>query len=397
MRHPIRTTVAMTLACLPLRLSAQKPIALDKPEAELKDPFSQIASVRELRDGRVLVADPRDRRVQLVDFRSGTAVRVGREGPGPGEYAVPQRIMALPGDSSAIYDQVNQRYLLVRPDGTVGEHFRLEEAAATTAGRGFGRGAVARGSDSRGRIFSQGSPFAPTPGGGGMMAVDSAPVLRYDRATRRTDTVAYVQLAKGNAGVSGGQGMVQLRVGQQAFPAHDEWVATADGGVAVVRVRDYHVDRYSASGSLVSGPPVTVDAIPVTEADKEEWRAARRALVGQGMQQGRGGGTTMTGAPPPRPDPEFPAFKPPFVPMGVFARPNGDVWVLRSRKAGDAIPVYDVFDATGKMIARIAFPAKTRLVGFGNGTIYAARSDEDDLEYLQRYRAAGAPGVSGGR
>jgi hypothetical protein len=83
--------------------------------------------------------------------------------------------------------------------------------------------------------------------------------------------------------------------------------------------------------------------------------------------------------------------------MGVFARPNGDVWVLRSRKAGDAIPVYDVFDTTGKMIARVAFPAKTRLVGFGNGTIYAARSDDDDLEYLQRYRAAGAPGDSGGR
>jgi hypothetical protein len=31
-------------------------------------------------------------------------------------------------------------------------------------------------------------------------------------------------------------------------------------------------------------------------------------------------------------------------------------------------------------------PKATRLVGFGRGTVYLARMDDDGLEYLQRYR-----------
>ena len=45
-----------------------------------------------------------------------------------------------------------------------------------------------------------------------------------------------------------------------------------------------------------------------------------------------------------------------------------------------------MFDATGKVVSRVALPADTLLLGFGNGTVYLARSDEDDLQYLQRYK-----------
>ena len=70
----------------------------------------------------------------------------------------------------------------------------------------------------------------------------------------------------------------------------------------------------------------------------------------------------------------------------------GELWALRSRPAGDEIPVYDVFGADGRLTRRVTFPAKTRLVGFGDGTVYVARSDEDDLQYLERYRDCGISG-----
>ena len=48
--------------------------------------------------------------------------------------------------------------------------------------------------------------------------------------------------------------------------------------------------------------------------------------------------------------------------------------------------MYDVFGPAATIIARVALPPKTRLIGFGNGTVYLVRRDADDLEYLQRYR-----------
>jgi hypothetical protein len=83
---------------------------------------------------------------------------------------------------------------------------------------------------------------------------------------------------------------------------------------------------------------------------------------------------------------DWPDVKPAFVANAAVGAPNGQVWVLRTRSAKDKIPTYDVFDASGKVVSRVALPENTRLVGFGNGTVYLARSDEDDLQYLQRYR-----------
>ena len=49
---------------------------------------------------------------------------------------------------------------------------------------------------------------------------------------------------------------------------------------------------------------------------------------------------------------------------------------------GDEI---DVFDGRGRLIGKISLPEGTRLVGFGKNFVYVARTDADDLQYLQRY------------
>src|SRR5437868_2058556 len=101
-------------ALMPAFLAGQKPLTLAKPEAEYGEPFTQISGVRELKDGRVLVADARDKTLQLVDLK-GKATKVGREGSGPGEFGLPMRLLPLPADTSAVFDPINQRYLTVHP------------------------------------------------------------------------------------------------------------------------------------------------------------------------------------------------------------------------------------------------------------------------------------------
>ena len=118
--------VIALLASAALPAAAQQPTrTLTKPLAEYGEPFSQIAAVRELKDGRLLVVDSRDKLVQLVNLTANSATKVGREGSGPGEYGLPTQLFALPGDSSVIFDPLNQRYLMVLPDGKPGVSFRV--------------------------------------------------------------------------------------------------------------------------------------------------------------------------------------------------------------------------------------------------------------------------------
>ena len=77
---------------------------------------------------------------------------------------------------------------------------------------------------------------------------------------------------------------------------------------------------------------------------------------------------------------------PAFDRNGVLATPEGEVWVLRNRPASDKVPTYDVFDKTGALVRKITLEQNSRVVGFGKGTVYVAKSDEDDLQYLQRYK-----------
>ena len=382
--------VAAPLAARPA--VAQAPVkTLTKPDVEYAEPFTLINGVRELRDGRVIVSDTREKTVQLVDLKAGTAQKIGREGSGPGEYALPARLLAFPGDTSAVYDPLNRRFLVIGPDGKAGP-FASYESSGESNGRSITLGA--RYTDARGRLYSAGPNFSIGPNGEPSSA-DTAPILRLDRATKKTDTVAFVHVPNTVIRSSQGGTNVSIRAGGgNPFVSVDDWAVTPDGRVAIVRTKDYHVDWYGPDGKRTSGPAVAYEKIKVTEDDKKAFRE-RQATGGTGFvvtrQDGPGGTSTSAGVAPPAagriPEPtDWPDVKPAFTGAAAAVAPNGQLWVLRTRPAKDKIPTYDVFDATGKVVGRVALPASTRLVGFGANTVYLARSDEDDLQYLQRYR-----------
>jgi hypothetical protein len=243
------------------------------------------------------------------------------------------------------------------------------------------------GTDARGRLYFKGQPF--TMGPDGPTQADSSPVFRYDRATKKTDTLGYVWNGA-SASVSGNRNQMRIQIGTKPFAASDEWGVLPDGRVAVVRAQQYRVDVLGGP-SMVRGAVQNVPSIAVTDADKAEWREQRKRAtpVMISRVEGPGGARTQAGAPPQvsvaEPS-EWPATKGPFVTGTMLVAPNGTTWVQRSRKAGDKVPVYDVFNASGALVDRISLPAEQRVVGFGNGTVYTARRDSDDLQYLQRHR-----------
>ncbi len=389
-------------AVLPGLLFAQGTTrTLSKPEVEFEEPFSRIAGFRELRDGRVIIADARDKVVQLLDLKAQTASKIGREGSGPGEYGLPTALVSLPGDTTFVFDPLNSRYMKILPDGKPGATFRLEDGAppASAAPAGGAPGMrimsglnVPRATDAKGYLYFEGSPISFGPDG--PVSADSAPVMRYDRKTYKYDTLSFVTLPKNNASVqsrsSGGNQNVSVRVGAASpFPARDLWTALPNGSVAIVRVKDYHVDVIGPNRQVTRGPAVPFTPVKIGEAEKVEYRQSQTSNAPIAIMRTNDNGRVSTNAstlPPAEEPKEWPATKPPFAGT-VVAAPNGDIWVARSRPASDKIPKYDVFNAAGRLTGQVLLPKDTRLLGFGaGGAIYTVRSDEDDLQYLQRFR-----------
>ena len=405
---------------------------LARPAAEYDEPFSSLNSLRELKDGRLIVSDIRDKTLQLIDLASGRATPIGREGSGPAEWGLPRRVLAMPGDSTYVFDLLNSRFLVVGPDGRAVRTFSpAAEAAMQTVtrggggdgarggagvGAGGGRGAAgagsgsrggpmrmvasfggsgllaARATDARGRLYFTGMPVSLGPDGQ-LHQADSVPILRQSLGATSPDTVAFVQLATGSAAVSGSQNNMQIRIGGgRPFENGDEWTVFPDGRVAIARVADYRVDIVQPNRQLLRGTPVRYSPVRVTEADKRQWREAQRNTMAFSMSvDGRGSGapqrSVQTGRPAGAIDEpaEWPEVKSPFPGESVWAAPSGETWVFRSRAANDRIPAADVFDARGRLVGRVVMPAGSRLVALGARGVYAVRIDEDDLQYLQRY------------
>ena len=368
-------------------LAAQSPgsprnITFGSPIAVSADPFTLITSVRALSNGRVLVSDAQDQSVQLVDLAGGEAMKVGREGQGPGEYSFPGDLLAVGGDTTWLVDRVNRRFLIILPNGKTGDVINFPSSITGIP--------QPRGVDRAGRVYFAGSPFPGQFSGTVVNTPDSVPVLRWDRRRDVIDTVAMVRVPSLNAAVSGGSSSGQVRVMMRSSPLApaDDWGLAPQGTVGVARVGDYHIEWYDAPRHrAATGTPVHYDRLRVTDADKEEYRRLVTSSRGPRMVIGSGGTSTQNTAPAPAfSEPDWPEFKPPFQGRAVWITPEGDLWVLRTRVAGDSVPVLDVFNQQGQPDGQVTLPRARRLAGFGPGSIYLVRTDSDDLQWLEKYR-----------
>lgn len=396
----MRISIGFLALTVPGLLAAQAvpTRTLASPDAEWSEPFSVITGIRELKSGKVIVADNRDKVIQLVDFK-GEAKKIGREGSGPAEYGLPSAVYAAPGDSTWVYDILNSRYLVIDPAGKPVSTFMTQGADANagpqrvTNGQairsGIGMG-FAQGIDAMGRLYFR-APTIRFANGTGTSS-DTTPIVRWDRKAGAVDTVGILvnpqssQAPATRVPTGGGNAIVSVRVGNATpFGSSDSYVVTPRGDVAVVRARDYHVD-WIVNGRTVSGAPIKYDPVRITLDDKKEYVESRKNSTAT-MVVNDGSGRKVQNMPASALDgadaPEFPEFKGPF--RNVVAGLNGQIWVQRHVAFGQP-PTYDVIDNTGRVVSRVVLPKRTRLLGFGTGTVYLARSDADDLEYIQRYK-----------
>jgi hypothetical protein len=355
-----------------------RPTPLGKPAATFPEPVSSPTGFRVLSDGRVLVADNIEASVQLLDFRSGQATPVGRQGEGPGEFGLPGALYAGGGDTTYMMDMGNRRLLVITPDGTISSN-------TVPLFHRSGWPILPRGVDAKGRIYFDLGGIA-MPGLNEMVTSGRAPLIRWDRAADKMDTLAYVQFPPQQPA---GPGQVRVSIGGGGpYQPRDDWAVEPDGRVGIARAAGYHVE-WDGVGAPVIGPAVQYEPVKIGTAEKNAW-ADQMAARGLAIEVVNGQRRTTR---LPRPDigkQQWPEVMPPFTgSRAVLAAPNGELWVRRSQPAGSKTPVYDVFDAAGRLARQVALDGDRTILGFGPGAVYVARTDENDLMWIERYRSPG--------
>ena len=357
---------------------------LGEPEAVFPEPFAVLSTVREFDDGRVLVADPLGQVVVRLDLDAGTADTIGKVGEGPDEYRQPDAVWPLPGGRTLLVDLGNSRLTVLSPELEFGE---TRPYAMGDVTQGQLVMALPHAVDDRGRLYFREMGM----GGGG----DSAKVFRMDLETEALETVGSIKLPGTTREESGGADNQNVRVTQIPLSPADAWGVSRDGRLVVARTGDYHVEWMTGGGAVTSGPPVPYTPVAIGQAEKREWRDARSETGGGlgmeiAMENGsvsvrvsRGGGSQDDNDLDDLPWPEVkPAFFGGTVPVLVDGR--GRAWVRRHQDAGE-LPGYDVFDGAGELEMTVRLGAGRRVVGFGDGKLYAVRMDEYGLQFLERY------------
>jgi hypothetical protein len=357
---------------------------LTEPVESFPQEFSLLGGVLELPDGRVMVADPLGQALAVLDMSAGTADTLGRVGGGPEEYRQPDAVHRMPGDSILLVDLGNGRLTVLGPDLSFGETTPIA-LGSPMSGNMMIR--MPQGVDSQGRVYFQRMMGRMRPDG---QMADSAPVFRWDRATGAVDTLAMVKLDEVEVRRSGSGNNQSVDMSSVPMSHRDGWAVGWDGRLVVARSGDYHIDWIDPDGMTVSGPPVEFDPVRIRTPEKEDYVDG---LASSGMSIsvqnvngqittafGRGGRSTRRELDAYNWPDEMPAFKA----NRIRIAPDGTAWVERYVSAGSR-PVFDLFDMGGVLVQRVTLPAGRRIVGFGDGAVYAAYEDELDLQWLEKY------------
>jgi len=397
-RAPYLAFVTLTLASAPALL-AQEPasIQLGPVTGEAQQGFTELRSMRELSDGRLLVADRREGALYAISFDDGGEVRqVGRRGQGPREYMVPSKLFPIGADSTLLIDGTRTRWLVLRgieivdvltAQAPVLDALRVEgmlgDRAVDRIGVSWSPDAMPGASETADsvRIRLSARPWEAREG---LPAIDTLDVVLKGAGAGGIDGCA-IAAGRRDSGGDPPARVSEIRTCGDLYPAEDLAVAFDDGWLAVAHVEPYRVSWRSPEGVWTEGPPVELEPVPYTETER---CAAAQGWDYRGM--GRCEGSEYGMQPPPERYHPFVRDLRSRRTLGetrtVLAAPDGRLLVRRTpTMATVTVTRYDVFDRTGARVGRLRMPADQAILGFGRSTVYTVRTDEVDLQWVRRH------------
>jgi len=327
------------------------PPSFARPTWTSAQAFTTVASVRELSNGSVLVADFSEPMLYLLAPGGQRARQVGRQGSGPREYLTPWRLIALPKDTTLLIDRDADRYLLIAPNGDIVATTPFPESMKLAS-------QYIRGGDGAGRLYFQ-MRYIPA----GPTGASTTALLRWDRRTVRYDSVGIVKMPSATpiAGkLPDGSKYSGMRI--MPYTPADAWTVAQDGRVAMVRVAPYRVEWHAVGRPPQIGPTISFTPVRVSDADRK-------------AREPKGPPFTLT----------YPETKPAFTNDAIVLDDRSRLWIGRSIANGAKVRDWDVIDDHGKPLGVVRLPSDQRIVAVTTRFVYVLRKDQDDVEWLQAY------------
>ena len=344
-----------------------------KPAAvpiKMTPPPAHVSSAFELPGGRLLVSDAKTPAVLLIDPVSGAVKTLGSVGAGPDQYIRPGGLYGGAGGGALLLDRAQLLITPISPAGVFGRTYSIAVKGVTG---GSEADVDLQRIDHRGFSYFAERTFA-----GPGTSRPAWPLLRFDPRTQQKEKIADLIQGETTTIVEGNMSRSQGVIGSPA----DGFGVAPDGRVAIVRGEPYRVEWIGVDGKVTRGPDIAYDAVPMTDAD----RAAQKTPAGGGASVSASGGGAGTGGSLSGMERKFAATKAPFSPGDIVVSPGAQVWVMRSRAATAIDVTYDVFDARGQRVDRLAFPDGSRVVGFGAGAVYMRETAADGRVTLKKYQ-----------
>jgi hypothetical protein len=238
-----------------------------------------ITSVRELRDGRVLLNDGTRRRLLLMDT---TLAVVGVVLDSLSEIANtygtrPGALIPYRADTTLFVDPASYAIVVLDPEAKITRIrsvWRVQDISYFASASGiYG----VPGLDAKGRVVYRryaeaAMPLVAPPAGVPYIPPepDSAFIIAVDLDTRRLDTLGIIRIPKSAMSVRRTvEGRIMFEQVINPLPSTDEWAVLPDGTVAFVRALDYRIEYLNPDGTTTSSAKLPYEWQRLTDEDKQ--------------------------------------------------------------------------------------------------------------------------------
>jgi hypothetical protein len=340
---------------------------MDAPEAEQL--FRVTGAIR-LSDGRLALSNAGTGEIRILSTDGTLLTTHGREGDGPGEFQTPTLLGLLAADSLLVWDQGLRRVSVVHVETGFARSYQVD-----WNGTGFplARGMLADGSVviGGGMSFSSEEGF-PT---GVIRPPSTFGWVRPDgEEVHLAELEAGEMFARASNEGFMARGLPFGRFSTSAAAPMGVWLGTGDS---------YELSYHGASGDLER--ILRLDAPSRTVSD-EDVEAYIRVNVDEDTndENRRRELRSMTREMP------IPEHVPPY--QSLLVDTEGYLWVGDYQIPEQDVPTWTIFDGDGRVVGRLATPARTRLLEVGPDYILGRTADEFDVESLTMWPLTRLPG-----